>query len=133
MDKPAERVINADPAAWYRVTHGVMGKEAFADLSAALHDPQVVHAMLEDYRAGLGVDREADEADRTHGTRPVPHLDRLGAGRRYRLLYDDPVAIWSRWADDVRGATIDCGHHMSEEAPGELSAMLLDFFAAPII
>lgn len=134
MDKPAERVINADPAAWYRVTHGVMGKEAFADLSAALHDPQVVHAMLEDYRAGLGVDREADEADRTHGTKiSCPTLIAWALGDDTELLYDDPVAIWSRWADDVRGATIDCGHHMSEEAPGELSAMLLDFFASAII
>ena len=32
-------------------------------------------------------------------------------------LYGDPVAIWRDWADDVRGARIDSGHHMAEEAP----------------
>ena len=90
--------------------------------------------MLEDYRAGLRVDRDADEADRTRGTRDLaPTLIAWALGDDTELLYDDPVAIWSRWADDVRGATIDCGHHMSEEAPGELSAMLLDFFASAMI
>jgi haloacetate dehalogenase len=42
-------------------------------------------------------------------------------------LYGDPVAIWRRWADDVRGAPIDSGHHMAEEAPDQLAAALSDF------
>jgi pimeloyl-ACP methyl ester carboxylesterase len=29
----------------------------------------------------------------------------------------------------VCGKTIDCGHHMSEEAPDELAGILVDFFA----
>jgi haloacetate dehalogenase len=39
------------------------------------------------------------------------------------------VAAWRAWADDVHTQTIDCGHHMSEEAPDELAAILLDFLA----
>lgn len=35
----------------------------------AIHNPATVHAMLEDYRAGLGVDRAHDEADRAAGRR----------------------------------------------------------------
>jgi len=38
-EKPAERVINADPEAWYRKTPEHMGQEAHADLWAALRDP----------------------------------------------------------------------------------------------
>ena len=44
-----------------------MGPESYEDLRRAIHDPEVVHAMLEDYRAGLGVDREHEEADRAAG------------------------------------------------------------------
>jgi haloacetate dehalogenase len=85
--------------------------------------------MLEDYRAGLGVDREADEADRTAGRRiGCPTLVVTALRDDPELVYaDDPVSIWRAWADDVRGATIDCGHHMSEEAPDELTAILMDF------
>ena len=53
-----------DPDAWYTVSPERMGPEAYADLRRALHDPEVVHGMLEDYRAGLGDDRDDDAADR---------------------------------------------------------------------
>lgn len=112
LDKPAERVINADPDAWYRISPERMGDEAYADLRAALHDPDVVRGMLEDYRAGLRADREHEEADRAAGRRimcPVLVVE---------ALQDDPVLdrdvalidIWRAWASDVRGAEIDCGH-----------------------
>ena len=42
-----------------------MGAEAYADYRSAIHDPQTVHAMMEDYRARLGIDRANDEADRS--------------------------------------------------------------------
>jgi haloacetate dehalogenase len=128
--KPAEAIINADPDAWYAVAPDLMGNEAYADLRAALRNPEVVHAMVEDYRAGLGVDREADEADRAAGrTIGCPLLVVSALQDDPELDYaDDPLTIWRAWADDVRGAAIDCGHHMSEEAPDQLAELLLDFF-----
>jgi len=68
-ERPAERYINADPDSWYTATDEHMGPEAFADYQRAIHDPQTVHAMIEDYRAGLGIDREHDDADRKAGRR----------------------------------------------------------------
>jgi haloacetate dehalogenase len=129
-EKPAERVINADPDAWYRNSPEHMGAEAYEDLWQALRDPSVVHGMLEDYRAGLGVDRAADDADRAAG-RKVACPVLVGWSTRDDMadLYGDVVAIWSSWADDVRGIAIDSGHHMAEEAPDALSAALLGFFA----
>ena len=131
LDKPAERVINADPDAWYAVTAEQMGEEAYADLRRALRDPEVVHAMLGDYRAGLREDREHDEADRAAGRRITCPLLVVS------LLQDDPeldygadiVDIWRSWALDVQGAAIDCGHHVAEERPGELARLLLDFLS----
>lgn len=127
-EKPAERVINADPDAWYRVDRGLMGEEAYADLRRALHDPEVVHAMLEDYRAGLGVDRAHDAADRAAGRKIAAPVLLLWAGRDdTEELYGDPLPIWDAWADDVRGRRLDSGHHMAEEVPDELAAAIREF------
>lgn len=124
-----ERVITADPDRWYRGDPAAMGVENHREWREAVRDPEVVRAMLEDYRAGLTVDRRDEEADRSAGNRircPVLVL----WSRRDDLvdLHGDPVRIWRDWAADVRGYSIDSGHHMAEQAPGELSAALDEFF-----
>jgi len=129
-DKPAERFISADPEAWYTATAEHMGAEAYQDYLGAIGNPDTVHAMMEDYRAGLGIDRQHDEADRVAGRRIGCPLLFLWARRDdMEDLYGDPLAIWRDWADDVRGQSVDCGHHMAEEAPAELAALLAAFFA----
>jgi haloacetate dehalogenase len=130
-DKPAERVISADPEAWYRPDREQMGDENLADYLRAIHDPEVVHAMLEDYRAGLGIDREHDEADRAAGRRlTCPVLVVWATRDDLEALYGDPLEVWRAWADDLRGARIESGHHMAEEAPEELAGALLRFLGA---
>jgi haloacetate dehalogenase len=130
-EKPAERVINADPDAWYQVDEKLMGPEAYEDLRRALHNPAVVHAMLEDYRAGLGIDREHEEADRTSGRRiTCPVLVVWAARDDTEELYGDPLPIWGAWADDVSGLRLDSGHHMAEEVPQELAAAIRTFASA---
>ncbi|MET8308828.1 alpha/beta hydrolase [Micromonospora sp. NPDC005173] len=127
-DKPAERVINADPDAWYGGSPAEMGEEAYADYSRAIHDPATVHAMCEDYRAGLGPDRAADDADRAAGRKIGCPVLFVWAERDDMVdLHGDPATIWREWADDVRAASIDSGHHMAEEAPEALAAVLADF------
>jgi len=131
VQRPAERFINADPDAWYKATAEHMGPEAYEDYQRAIHNPDTVHAMMEDYRAGLGIDRETDDADRAAGRRiSCPVLFLWAARDDMEDLYADPLAIWRDWADDVRGQSIDCGHHIAEEAPAELAAHLTEFFAA---
>jgi haloacetate dehalogenase len=129
-DKP-ERAILADPRSWYRHDPAVMGKENHADFLRAIDDPDTVVAMLEDYRAGLGVDRAHDEADRAAGRRvQCPTLVLWSAHDDLEELHGDPRTIWADWTADLRGgARIDSGHHMAEEAPAELAAALADFLA----
>jgi haloacetate dehalogenase len=130
-EKPAERVISADPEAWYRPNRKQMGEDNYADYLRAIHDPQVVHAMMEDYRAGLGIDRAHDDADRAAGRRvECPTLVLWARRDDMEVLYGDPLAVWSAWADDVRGGAIESGHHIAEEAPEALVAELLPFLAA---
>jgi haloacetate dehalogenase len=130
-DKPAEQVINADPDGWYRdIARQPTGQQPWADFHQAVHDPETVHAMCEDYRAGLGVDRDHDDADRRAGRRiACPTLLLWAAEDDLEDLYGDPLEIWRDWAADLRGRSIDCGHHIAEEAPEELAAELAAFLA----
>ncbi len=104
-----------------------MGAENYADYRRAIHDPATVRAILEDYRAGLGVDREADDANRAAGRRiTCPTLVLWSTGDDMDELYGDVLAVWAPWSTDLRGAPIDSGHHMAEDAPDQLAAELVD-------
>lgn len=92
----AERVINADPLAWYRPDASTMGGDNYLDLVAAVSDPRTARAMLEDYRAGLVVDAACDEADRRTGRRiAVPTLVMWSRYDDMEELYGDPAAVWA--------------------------------------
>lgn len=128
--RPAEDVITRDAPGWYaaQADPHLMGAENHADLMAAVRDPATVHAMCEDYRAGLGVDRAADDADRTAGRRlTCPVLVLWSTRDDMGTLYGDPRDVWREWADDVTGGPIESGHHMAEEAPAQLAAALTAF------
>lgn len=126
-----ERVINADPDRWYAGDPAVMGAANYAEWRRATRNPDVVRAMLEDYRAGLTIDRVHEEADRAAGRLlPMPLLVLWSLRDDLEELYGDPVPIWRKWADDVRGGGIDSGHHMAEEAPDALADALIGFFGA---
>lgn len=127
----AERLIAADVDAWYRLDEARMGSENFADATRAVADPAVQHAMCEDYRAGLGIDRAADDADRAAGRRiACPLLVLWGARDDLADLYDDDVlGVWRPWADQMSGWSLDCGHHLAEDRPAELTDALTGFFS----
>jgi haloacetate dehalogenase len=127
-DKP-ERAINADPNAWYGDTprkRAQMGPQAWAHYQRAINDPATIHAMLEDYRAGLGIDRHHDEEDRAAGRKVQCPVDVLWAGDDdMEDLYGDPLAIWRPWvAGELRGTRVPCGHHIAEEAPEAIAKVL---------
>jgi haloacetate dehalogenase len=122
----AERAISADPDAWYEGARPeLMGAENYQEFREAIHDAATVQAMLEDYRAGLSVDREHEEADRAAGrTVRCPTLFLWSSRDDMEELYDDPLAIWRPWVDDLRGHPIESGHHVAEENPNDLTAAL---------
>ncbi|WP_428395611.1 alpha/beta fold hydrolase [Lichenicoccus sp.] len=90
-----------------------------------------MHGMLEDYRAGLGIDRAHDEADRRAKRRiGCPALILWSSRDDLELLYGDVLAVWEPWTTTRRGRSLDCGHHMAEEAPEELAGEILAFMRA---
>lgn len=131
-DKPAERVICAAPDEWYRTSSAAaMGPENHADVWAALRDPEVVHGMCEDYRAGLGIDRDHDEADRLAGRQVACPTLLLESAHDDLDIQGDPVAIWKPWlAQPLQHRVIESGHHQAEEAPEEVAGAIADLLAA---
>ncbi|MEX2541763.1 MAG: alpha/beta hydrolase [Trueperaceae bacterium] len=129
-----ERMIGANPEYFLRRKLGQWGRDESAFTPAAMAEylrcftAETIHASCEDYRASATVDLEHDEASMAAGQKVVcPVLALWGeqgfVGRKY-----DVVAQWRKWADDVRGHALPCGHYLPEEAPRETLAALLDFF-----
>jgi haloacetate dehalogenase len=126
-DKP-ERAILANPDAWYGGSVDLMGPEAYDDFRSATRDPATIHTMVEDYRAGLTIDRKHDLEDRQGGrTVQCPVLCLWSTRDDMEFLYGDVLEVWRPWANNVTGFGIDSCHHMPEEAPEALAAALTDF------
>jgi haloacetate dehalogenase len=122
-----EEVIGVDVERWYfRKRRERFHPDALAEYLRALRDPATIHAICEDYRAGATFDRELDAADRAAGRRiGCPVLVLWSALEDLDPL--DPLSVWRRWADDVRGEGLPAGHFLAEELPEETSDRLRDF------
>ncbi len=135
-----ERLIAHDPKFFfdYRAAAGAKAQSvdffdarALAHYRAAYQDPQRIHAMCEDYRAGRTSDLEHDEADRAAGKKiGCPVLALWGAQGLPANAGLDPIACWRDWAADLRGSPVASGHYLPEENPAATAAALLDFFSA---
>jgi haloacetate dehalogenase len=125
-----ETLIAADPDAYYFPgDRSRFHPEALADYLAAVHDPAVIQAMCEDYRAGATIDHELDEADLAAGRRILCPVLALWSGRDELGRWFDVLETWRRWAVDVRGRAVDAGHFLAEERPDEVAEELRAFFA----
>ena len=129
-----ERLIGGDPVSFlhdllsrWSGAESPFAPEAMADYERSFRDPETVRATCDDYRAGATIDCDLDAADRDAGRRiACPMLALWGDRRGDRRAV--MMEVWGRWATDLRGAAIPCGHFLPEEAPDETAAALLDFF-----
>lgn len=107
-----------------------MGRENHDEWRTATRNPTVVRAMLEDYRAGLTIDRAHEETDR-HTARKLrcPTLILWSLRDDLEDPHGDSVKIWKDWAHDVRGHGTDSTHHMAEQAPKAVVTSLTRFLS----
>jgi haloacetate dehalogenase len=138
-----ERLIGAAPEAVLDVALGpewgspaaVFPDELRAAYTAQLRDPDHLHAICEEYRAGAGIDREHDAADRAASRRiGCPVLVLWSATGPLATWYVDdggPLALWRELAADVTGGAVDGGHFFPEEHPAELVERLMAFLRDP--
>ncbi|WP_236127766.1 hypothetical protein [Cedecea colo] len=52
---------------WYGGQPETMGDEEYQECLRAIYDPATVHEMIEDYRAGLSIDKTHEFHDRQFG------------------------------------------------------------------
>lgn len=99
----------------------------FREYLRCFADPQTLHAMCEDYRAGASIDLQHDEADLDTRLR-CPTLVLWGVhGAMHRLF--DVLQTWRPRAPGAHGKALPAGHWLPEECPQEVSAALGDFLA----
>jgi haloacetate dehalogenase len=123
-----ENMIGCNPDNYYfRGNRTIFAPEALAEYLRCCHDPDTIHAMCEDYRAGATIDYQLDEADRGSKRIGCPVLALWGQRAEIGRWYD-VVAIWRDWAGDVSGQAIDSGHYLAEEAPEATYTALHQFF-----
>lgn len=121
-----ERMINPDPiryiehtlAAWTNAKSlDIFPTTALESYRAQARNPDRIHAMCADYRAGATFDRDADEVDRAQGRRIKAPLRFLWAKDGFPGQTGDPAALWRGWAEDVTDRSCISGHFVMEENP----------------
>jgi len=124
-----ERLIAGDPGAVldhalseeWGTPAGTFDEATRAAYLRALSDPEHVHAICEEYRAGASIDRVHDVADRAAGrTIGCPTLVLWSGSGPLGTWYDaqgGPLAIWRGLADQVSGEPMEGGHFFPEEHP----------------
>lgn len=132
-----ERMIGADPHAFCDALleswTGEKGLAAFTPEALEVYRqnmarPEVCAAMCDDYRAGATIDAEHDAEDRASGTMIETPLLALWGGGGIAQRGDSPADVWRRWARNVTGEAIPCGHFLPEESPEATAAALEVFF-----
>jgi haloacetate dehalogenase len=132
-----EKMMGADPEFFIRrklakTDQGTsfFDPAALAEYIRCIKNPEVIHAMCEDYRATVGVDLDMDTADFAAGKRVTCPTMLLwgakgGVGRNH-----DAAAVWAPYATNIVAAqTVPSGHYLQEECPDETYAALRGFFA----
>jgi haloacetate dehalogenase len=128
-----ERMIGNDPkyflenkfSQWGRDS-GAFTKEAFDEYLRCL-TPETIHASCEDYRASASIDLQHDQIDIDNDKKIQCPLLCLWGEKGFVGSKYDIIAEWSKWASDVKGYALPCGHYLPEEAPNETLTAVLKF------
>jgi haloacetate dehalogenase len=135
-----EKMMGADPD-WFiekklsKTQQGLsfFDKGALEEYKRCFRNPETIHAICEDYRAGASIDLEFDQKDIDAGNRiTCPVLLLWGAtGGVGRNHNPGPADIWKAYASNIVAAkAMPSGHYVMDEAPAETTAALREFFAA---
>ena len=129
-----ERLIGKDPDFFqdylirlWAGDYGALDPEALAEYRRCFRKPENIAAACADYRAGYTIDDEQDRADRAANRKIACPVLVLSGDQYLSTGEDKAVDIWKRWATDVRGSVIQCGHFVAEEKPQEVLAALVPF------
>jgi len=101
-------------------TPGAVAPEVFAEYLRCYDEPACVHAVCEDYRASVTIDRRHSEEDRAQGYKVGQPLRALGGAKGTVGALLDVLGLWRQEAANVDGRALPCGHLIPEEDPDSL-------------
>ena len=133
-----ERMLASVPADWYMTKK--IGKpgiglapfpdEVFAEYVRCFNE-KTIRGSCGDYRAAATIDFELDSDDVERGHKVTnPTLVLWGRQSHTGRVYGDVREVWRRYATDVVGEGLDCGHYVPEEAPDAVYEAFVDFFGS---
>ena len=106
-------------------TPGAITAAAFAEYLRCYRDPDLVHAVCNDYRASVGIDVAIQKAQNGRKL-SQPLLALWGSKGTVGQLFD-VLALWRQDAANVSGQGLPCGHLVQEEVPEALLKALDPF------
>lgn len=119
-----EEIIQAAPDTWHEYLLRSWSAEddlspfdsnALQHYRESYRQPARIHAMSEDYRAGLTVDYQLDQADLAAGRKISCPTLALWGQRRSLGTVSNTVQIWEKWCEQIEGKAIESGHFLAEE------------------
>ncbi len=132
-----ERMMGSVPAEWYmekKIGKPGIGMQHFHPEALAEYvrcfTEKTIRGSCNDYRATATIDYTLDSADYGVNRVSCPLLVVWGERSHTGTVWGDLRPIWERYADDVSGGPIDCGHYVPEEAPEATLRHLEAFLAA---
>ena len=111
-------------------TPGAISPTAFAEYLRCYNEPGCIHAVCEDYRASVTIDRRHTEDDKAKGIRVRQPLLAIWGGKGTVGQLFDVIGLWKQEATDVRGRPLACGHLIPEQDPHGLLDALHSFLQA---
>src|SRR5688500_11650097 len=128
-----ETMINASPSFYlnhildgWSLKPQMISKESRQEYLRNFSKPEVIARICSEYRAST-IDAAYDREDRDNQRRIQCPTFVLWSQNDFDS--DEPMTIWKKWAKDVSGKSISCGHFLMEESPDETAQHLLEFFS----
>lgn len=127
-----EKMIEKDPEFYLRsklfmwgLNEQYISEDAISEYLRCFSNPETIRASCEDYRAGASIDMNDHNRDK-HLKIECPLLVLWGKKGTVEELYN-PIEVWKKWANNVKGCSIDCGHFLPEERPKETYDNIIRF------
>jgi pimeloyl-ACP methyl ester carboxylesterase len=133
-----ETLISAAPRRFIEMIMGlpdevqlqIIDSECFEFYAKAVEDPATVHSMCQDYRAGATLDMDEARRDLSDGKLVKCPL-RIIWGSKSIIGSYDVLEEWRAVTHKgvvVDGYSVESGHSIPDEAPGDVVAAIVDFF-----
>ena len=116
-----------------KLTKMGIGKGGFTEETLAEYarccTPENIHAVCEDYRAGVGIDMDIDTADFEAGHKVTCPAAIYWGAHSHTEKFFDPHDAWPHYCADIRRMKkLDCGHYPAEQVPDAVFDELNSFF-----